>query len=193
MNLLKPTKLTFAIFGLLFLLSVSSYILPFLAPFALFNLISILLIFTIFKNLGINVGYLTGGPFRFPEPNILGWVLIILIIGCFYYLIASLISYIIKNEKKRSIIFYIICFIAIICIFGSFSYWIISAKKQEPIVRCSGECLTLGTEIYNSCTNECRSTFPSYKPSEAYNSCMYNCDSKRSDFVKQCNNQCLSR
>ncbi len=203
MNFLRPTKLTFALFSLPFLLLVTPLLMgKFIGvydfPFPLLDkltlllfLISTLPLFYICKKLGIDVGRYTDW-FGFPEPNLLGWALIILINGAFYYLAASAISRVIKSDQKRNTIFYTASLIGVVYISLSLFYSINTAKKNAPIDRCSHECLTPANAIYNACTSRCDLSFPADQFLEKHNSCIMNeCANEENNFVRQCNAQCL--
>ena len=119
MNFLKPTKLSIALF-ILFTILICT-------PFVVMNLLGVslsgigiltaipgLILFTIpifiFQLFRINVG--TSDGFGFPDPNVLGFVLMIV----FYYIISSFISYAIKSEEGRKRAVKVICWVGILFI-----------------------------------------------------------------------------
>ena len=118
-NLFKPTRVTWIVFGVLFLLvPFPLFVVATLGVFEiwaetpefleryLFIIYMVVFsgIFKLYNGLQLPVGGWSGGWFSHPEPNVFGWVLVLTTPVLVSYIIASIIArvwYAIKNRNRQ--------------------------------------------------------------------------------------------
>ena len=193
MEFFKPSELTIAVFCFFMIIMtgplignlVGVYVAPsFLFTLDIFRFFLVSYLFSIFEGMGINVGTRTDW-FGFPNPNILGWMLIIFLYAIVFYLIACLVSRLVKDEKtgkiiSAALIIVIVAYISLILI-----YSLNAGKKNEKLSNCSNKCLQLYETPKKNCTDKCVSS-----PETSFD-CNTACDNQFRDLIKQCNVQCL--
>lgn len=215
MNFLKPNKLSLIIVvflysflgswivGTLFNLSSSSAhstspnIIEVIA--ILYYYVFVDLIFELLRMTGLNVGSIVGAWFTFVSPNILGWVLISIIDIFIFYLWGCLVSFVVRNETKRKLLFYFFLSLTVIYLITFAAVTVPATKEDRRSAACSNQCLPPAEKAYTACLDTCHASFPEWAstPSgrmpEAYRSCEKNCETSRDDLVRQCNSRCLAK
>ena len=121
-DFLRPTKVTWVVFLVFLVIFVAPMVLSFVDDFLkigvgldtvrglfapmLFSVyvIFVLLFRLLHSILGSSVGSWNSGRFSYPEPNLFGWVLVLLMETVIWYLFASVISkiwYALKSRNKQ--------------------------------------------------------------------------------------------
>jgi len=212
MNFFKPTKLTFSVFILPILFSITPFLIWYeiiptqslqipllLGTFYNISIIWIFLILgvvgfsNIFQTSNIDIGrQISTGWIGYFEPSFVGWVIIIFANVFLYYLIGCILSHIFRSEKIRSIIFYVTIVVAIlyVCLLVFYKEPYYKESMQPLTDPCEIECNSKTGNMYSDCLIKAQCDLYSTPSGKE---CHDSCDTEASDFEKQCNSQCLAQ